>query len=302
MDRRAHWGQYRARLRPPTGWFVQVEIDMSWMGTLAKVGMGVMVAKGVGKMMQGGTSGGGGGLGGMLGGMMGQQGAGQAGGGLGGMLGGMMGGQQGRAGGGIGDMLGGLMGGGAAAGGLGSILAGRGGNGAQQSGGLGGLLDSLGGGNAMQGGAGAPPQAQQGGFGGALNSAFENFGEPEQAPTPSQEDAAKVMLRAMLTAAKSDGQIDDGEKEKILGHLGDISQDEMAFVRDELSAPIDVEGLVRDIPQGMEQQAYLMSVMAIDLDSADEARYLDGLAKALGIDAQTCNAIHDKLGAPKLYT
>ena len=293
---------------------------MRWMGTLAKVGMGVMVAKGVGKMMQGGgQSGAGGGLGGMLGGMMGGQGG--TGGGLGGMLGGMMGGQGGSSGGlggmlggamgggqqrsgGIGDMLGGLMGGGAAAGGLGSILAGRGGNGAQQSGGIGGLLDSLGGGGggALQGGAGAPPAPQQGGFGGTLNSAFENFGEPAQAPSQSEEEAAKVMLRAMLTAAKADGQIDDNEKEKILGQLGDISQEEMEFVRNELSSPVDVEGLVRDIPQGMEQQAYLMSVMAIDLDSAEEARYLDGFAKALGIDAQTCNAIHDKLGAPKLYT
>ena len=288
---------------------------MSWMGTLAKVGMGVMVAKGVGKMVSNrGAGGGAGGLGGMLGGMMG--GGGQSGGGLGGLLGGAMGGGQGgglggmlggamgggqRGGGGIGDVLGGLMGGGAAAGGLGSILAGRGGAGAQQSGGLGGLLDSLGGGGAPQGGA-VPPAPQQGGFGGALNSAFENFGEPEQAPTPSQEEAAKVMLRAMLSAAKSDGKIDDSEKQKILGHLGDISQDEMEFVRAELSAPLDVEGLVNDIPQGMEQQAYLMSVMAIDLDSAEEARYLDGLAKSLGIDPQTCNAIHDKLGAPNLYT
>ena len=288
---------------------------MSWMGTLAKVGMGVMVAKGVGKMVSNrGAGGGAGGLGGMLGGMMG--GGGQSGGGLGGLLGGAMGGGQGgglggmlggamgggqRGGGGIGDVLGGLMGGGAAAGGLGSILAGRGGAGAQQSGGLGGLLDSLGGGGAPQGGA-VPPAPQQGGFGGALNSAFENFGEPEQAPTPSQEEAAKVMLRAMLSAAKSDGKIDDSEKQKILGHLGDISQDEMEFVRSELSAPLDVEGLVNDIPQGMEQQAYLMSVMAIDLDSAEEARYLDGLAKSLGIDPQTCNAIHDQLGAPNLYT
>jgi len=256
---------------------------MSWMGTLAKVGMGVMVAKGVGKMVANRGAGGGGGAGG-----------------LGGMLGGAMGGGQQRGGGGIGDVLGGLMGGGAAAGGLGSILAGRGGGGAQQSGGLGGLLESLAGGGAVQGGDVAQPQ--QGGFGGALNSAFENFGEPEQAPTQSQEDAAKVMLRAMLTAAKADGQIDDSEKEKILGQLGDISQDEMAFVRNELSSPVDLEGLTRDIPQGMEQQAYLMSVMAIDLDSAEEARYLDGLAKALNIDPQTCNAIHDKLGAPKLYT
>lgn len=267
---------------------------MSWMGTLAKVGMGVMVAKGVGKMIQGRVAQGGGTAGG----------AGGAG-GLGGMLGGMMGGQGGAGqagGGGLGDLLGGVLGGGAAAGGLGSILAGRGGAGAGAGGGLGGLIDSLSGGGAVSGSAGAPPAPQQGGFGGALNSAFDNFGEPEQAPTPSQEDAAKVMLRAMLSAAKSDGQIDEAEKEKILGHLGDISADEMQFVRDELASPLDLDGLVRDVPKGMEQQAYLMSVMGIDLDSATEARYLDGLAKGLGIDPQTCNAIHDKLGAPKLYT
>ena len=275
---------------------------MSWMGTLAKVGMGVMVAKGVGKMISnrgaGGAGGGQGGLGGMLGGMMG---GGQTGGGLGGMLGGLTGGG-GQGGGGIGDMLGSVLGGGAAAGGLGSILSGRGGTGAQSGGGLGGLLDSLSGGGAPQGGAGAPPPPQQGGFGGALNSAFDNFGEPEQPPTQSQEETAKVMLRAMLSAAKSDGQIDETEKEKILGHLGDISQDEMQFVRQELSSPVDLDALANDVPKGAEQQAYLMSVMAIDLDSAEEARYLDSLAKALNIDPQTCNAIHDQLGAPKLYS
>jgi len=276
---------------------------MSWMGTLAKVGMGIMVAKGVGKMVgnrAGGAGGGTGGLGGMLGGMMG--GGQQGGGGLGGMLGGMMGGgQQGGAGGGLGGMLGGMLGGGAAAGGLGSILSGRGAGGGG-GGGLGGLLESLGGGGAVQNMGGTPPAPQQGGFGGTLNSAFENFGEPETAPTNDQEATAKVMLRCMLSAAKADGKIDEAEKEKILGQIDGMSPDEMQFVRDELAAPLDLDGLVNDIPAGAEQQAYLMSVMAIDLDSREEAQYLDTLAKALGIDPQTSNAIHNELGAPALYS
>ncbi len=276
---------------------------MSWMGTLAKVGMGVMVAKGVGKMISnraGGAGGGTGGLGGMLGGMMG--GGQQGGGGLGDMLGGMMGGQQGGgAGGGLGGMLGGMLGGGAAAGGLGSILAGRGATGGTSGGGLGGLLDSLSGGGAASNTAGAPPAPQQGGFGGALNSAFDNFGEPEVPPTNEQEETAKVMLRCMLSAAKADGKIDENEKEKILGQMEGMSDEEMQFVRNELAAPLDLDGLANDIPKGAEQQAYLMSVMAIDLDSREEAQYLDSLAKTLGIDPQTCNAIHDQLGAPKLY-
>ncbi len=276
---------------------------MSMVSTLAKVAAGAMVARGVGKMM-GGGGGAGGGLGGMLGGMLGGQGG--AGGGLGGMLGG--GGAQG--GGGLGGMLGGMLGGGqqpnqqAGGGGLGGMLggmlSGQGQQGGAGAGGLGGLLESLGGG-------GAPPQGQpqapaNGSLGGVLNSAFENFGEPEQAPSPAQEDMAKLFLRAMIGAAKADGQIDAEEKQKILGELGDVSADEAAFVQQELAAPLDVDALVRDVPAGSEQQVYLMSLMGINLDNAAEARYLDALAKGMNITPEIANAIHDKLGAPKLYT
>lgn len=289
---------------------------MSMVSTLAKVAAGALVARGVSKMMQGGGSAGGagGGLGGMLGGMLGGQGGAQGGlggmlggqggaqGGLGGMLGGMMGGQQP---GGAQQQggLGGMMGGGAAAGGLGGLvgglLAGKG----QQGGGIGGLLESLGGGGAVSGQAPAQaPQPNTGSMGSVLNSAFENFGEPEQPPTPDQEDQARLFLRAMIAAAKSDGQIDAQEKQKILGELGEVTEDEVAFVQSELAAPLDVDALIADVPAGMEQQVYLMSLMGIDLDNAAEARYLDSLAKGMGLAPEICNAIHDKLGAPKLYT
>jgi uncharacterized membrane protein YebE (DUF533 family) len=139
-------------------------------------------------------------------------------------------------------------------------------------------------------------------MGSVLNSAFENFGEPEQPPTPDQEDQAKLFLRAMINAAKSDGQIDDEEKQKILGELGEVDAEEIAFVQAELAAPLDVDGFVAQVPQGAEQQVYLMSLMGINLDNAAEARYLDALAKGMGISPEVANAIHDKLGAPKLYT
>ncbi len=273
---------------------------MSMVSTLAKVAAGALVARGMGKMMQGGGGGAGGGLGGMLGGALGggQQ---AGGGGLGGMLGGMLGGQQGNAQqggqGGLGGMLGGMLGGqGGQAGGLGGMLGGAAGGG-----GLGGLLESLGGQGAQQ----TPQQPQapaQGGLGSVLNSAFDKFGEPDTAPTPSQEQQAQLFLRAMISAAKSDGSIDAGEKEKILGQLGDVTQEEIQFVQAELAAPLDLEGLVRDVPAGMEQQVYLMSLMGIDLDSPAEAQYLDALAKGMNITPDVANAIHDKLGAPKLYS
>jgi len=199
--------------------------------------------------------------------------------------GGGMGGMNSAGAGGLGGMLGGM-------------LAGKG----QQGGGIGGLLESLGGGATPGQVQGQPPAPNNGSMGSVLNSAFENFGEPEQAPSPAQEDQAKLFLRAMISAAKSDGKIDDQEKQKILGELGEVDAEEAAFVQSELAAPLDVDALVRDVPAGSEQQVYLMSLMGIDLDNAAEARYLDALAKGMGISPEVCNAIHDKLGAPKLYT
>jgi len=255
---------------------------MSLVGTLAKVAVGAMVAKGVSGALKGGGAGGG--LGGLLGGLTGQGGAG--GGGLGGMLGKL--GQQGQTAGqpgsgGLGDLLGGALSGGQQQQG-------------QQGGGLGGLLESLGG--AQQQGQ-AQPQAPAGGFGDLFNSALAGN---EQPPEPSAEQKAEVCLRAMLNAAKADGQIDAAEQEKITGQLGDISAEEANFIRTEMASPMDFDSFVQSVPAGMEQQVYLMSLLAIDLDTQEEAQYLDKLAKAMNIDPQTSNAIHQKLGVPALYS
>jgi len=229
--------------------------------------------------------------GGLLGGGAQQQ---QGGGGLGGLLGGLTGGgqqQQQQGGGGLGGLLGGLTGGGAqqaGAGGLGGMLGGLLSGGQQGGGGgLGGMLDSLGGG-----------QQQGGGLGGMLNQALG--GEQTAQPSADQNAAAEVMLRGMINAAKSDGEIDQQEQEKILEHLGnDVSQEEIDFVRNEFQQPLDVEGFIRSVPQGAEQQVYLMSLLGIDLDSQAEAQYLDQLAKGMGISEQQANQIHAQLGVSR---
>lgn len=179
-------------------------------------------------------------------------------------------------GGGLGDLLGGLLGG-ALGGGLG--------------GGLGGML----------GGSDATAAKNDTNFGDLLNQSLRNGGEPEVQPTPAQDAAAGLMLRAMIMAAKSDGKIDAAEQKKLLGNLGDATPAEMDFVKQELAAPVDVRALVRQVPKGMEQHIYAMSVMAIDLDNQNEAKYLDQLAQGLGIGQADVNAIHTKLGAPNLY-
>ena len=290
---------------------------MSLMGTLGKVAMGIVVAKAAGKMMGGGSSSGGGlggllggltggsasqsggGLGGLLGGLTGGQQQGGGAGGLGGLLGGLTGGQQQGGAGGLGGLLGGLTGGqqqGGAAGGLGGLLSGLAG-GQQQggaAGGLGGLLNQLG------GGAQGQSAGTSSNFGDMFNSAL-NGEEPENV-TADDEANAELLLRAMISAAKADGELDDDEKTRITEHLGDVSEEEANFVRQELQAPVDLQSLIASVPQGMEQQVYLMSLMGITLDNKQEAIYLDQLAQGLNISNEQSNQIHAQLGVPQLYT
>lgn len=236
---------------------------MSLMKTLAKVAIGVAVAKGVSSMTKKAGSGS------VLGQTTTRSGTG--------------------GGGGIEDLLG-------------SVLSGRGAATAGgAAGGLGGLLESL-----SQ--ASRPTEAQTtqpstGSLGDLLNQSLDRFGEPEVTPSRHHEEQAGLMLKAMLQAAKSDGKIDAAEKEKLLGQLGtDITPQEMQFVNDLLAEPVDIDGLARATPRGMEAQVYLMSVMGIDLDNRNEANYLHQLATAMGLDQASVNHIHTQLGAPALYS
>lgn len=281
---------------------------MSLMGTLAKVAIGVAVAKGVKSMssgggLLGGASSSGGGLQDMMGSLLGGGKSGSASGGLGGLLEQLTGGQTSTrtrsasaSSGGLGDLLGQLTGGsGGATGGLGGLLGQLGGG----SGGLGGLLGGL----ATAGAAGGLGSMLSGekSFGATLNSSFANQGEPDVTPTASQEAVAGLMILAMVQAAKSDGTVDKAEQEKLLGNLGDVSEQEAAFVQAALSAPLDINALAQQVPNGLEAQVYTMSLMAIDLDNQKEAQYLDSLARALELGQKDVNHIHAELGAPALY-
>ncbi len=106
----------------------------------------------------------------------------------------------------------------------------------------------------------------------------------------------------MVNAAKSDGAVDQKEQEKIVGQLGDIGQEEAAFIRSEMSQPLDIQGFIKSVPRGMEQQVYLLSLMSIDLDSKAEAQYLDTLAQGLNISNSVSNQLHTEVGAPLLYS
>ena len=300
---------------------------MSFLGTLARVAVGVAIAKGVGNMMQasrqGGTAAPRPGTGTTYSGTQSRNTAPAGSGAPGGLqdimrdvLSGTPAGQTAAAGrapapqpgslpGGLGGLLeqlaGGTAGGTATragtspgAGGLDGLL------GSLASGGaLGGLVGAAGGAAAAPGRAAPEPNA---GFGDLLNQSLRNYGEPDVPPVPQQEAAAALLLRAMIQAAKSDGKVDAAERAKLLDGLKDATQAEVDFVKAELAAPVDIEGLARQVPKGLEAQVYTMSVMAITLDNKAEAQYLNELATALHLAPAQVNSIHTQLGVPTLYS
>jgi len=216
------------------------------------------------------------------------------------------------------NILGSLLGGGGggqsrsgAGGGLGALAGMLGGSvGGSKEGGVGGLLGSiLGGGQGGRGGSGLGALAGMlGGSAGAAGLLGKLMGgdkQPEEVSAAVPQEAnqeAEILIRAMCNAAKSDGRLDDAEKEKIIANLGEeVTQAEIDFVQAELAAPLDVEGFVRQVPAGAASQVYSFSVMGIKIDEQAEANYLGQLAQGLGLDADTCNQIHDQLGAPRIF-
>jgi uncharacterized membrane protein YebE (DUF533 family) len=219
------------------------------------------------------------------------------------------------------NILGGLLGGGGSqqtqggGGGLGALvgmLGGGGGGGSGQGGGAGGLLSSILGGGKSSGGGGGGLGALAGMLGGGaaaggllgklMGGGDEAEAQPAAAIPQEANQEAELLIRAMCNAAKADGRLDDAEKQNIIGRLGEeVTQDEIDFVQGELSAPLDVDGFVRSVPQGAGPQVYSFSVMAIKIDEQSEANYLGQLAQGLGLDAAACNEIHDQLGAPKIF-
>jgi uncharacterized membrane protein YebE (DUF533 family) len=258
------------------------------MGTLAKVAIGYAAARGVDHFS------GGKGLGGLMGGaqvegdnpmakMQAQMGSMMGGSGEGNPLSGMM--EKLQSG---GLDLSSMMGGGAD----------------QQSGDGGGILSSMGGAGGGAGLAGilaaAGGMAAAGGknTGGVLDE-FAKSG----ATAPEAEEAAALMLRAMIQAAKSDGGIDEAERAKILDTVGDDADaDDIAFVQEQLAAPVDVDALAADTPAQMRTQVYSASLMTIRLDTQPEAQYLDALARAMELDQPTVNALHMQMGVQPLYS
>ncbi len=103
---------------------------------------------------------------------------------------------------------------------------------------------------------------------------------------PAEQDRARVILRAMIAAAKADGHVDAEEQTKLFDAVDmlDLDSDDKAFMMDELRAPLDVAAVVRDV-EGVEaaSEVYLASRIVIAEPDAAEVAYLRDLAGRLAL-------------------
>ena len=111
--------------------------------------------------------------------------------------------------------------------------------------------------------------------------------QPVAAVAPAELDpTARLLLRAMVFAARADGHIDATEQERISKVVAQMApgQDTNALLGQLLNAPIDPAALaaeIRSAEQG--EDLYRLSCMIVDIDHFMERSYLDALAAALKI-------------------
>lgn len=110
------------------------------------------------------------------------------------------------------------------------------------------------------------------------------------------EDNARLMIRAMIQAAKADGEIDASEQATILAELDDASPEERAFVEAELAAPVDPMRLATQAGDAVKAQIYATSLMAIRVDTGAERDYLDQVAQVLDLSDAARARIHAAMG------
>lgn len=124
-------------------------------------------------------------------------------------------------------------------------------------------------------------------------------GSPLASATPAQEEElSRLLIRAMIGAAKADGQIDSREEAAIVAELGrlELGEADRAFIAEELSAPPDVRRIADGVRNPEVAVAvYAASLLVITVDTESERRYLAALAERLNLDPGLAAALEGKM-------
>jgi len=120
-----------------------------------------------------------------------------------------------------------------------------------------------------------------------------------QEETDSLQKDAKTILKAMINAAKADGRVDETESQRIVSKLQEGGADDaaMQFVLAEMKKPFDLQGILNRVSnREMAAQVYAASLLAIKVDTPEEAAYMNRLAEGMGLSQAEVTRLHELLG------
>lgn len=138
-------------------------------------------------------------------------------------------------------------------------------------------------------------------MGGTSGATAQSTPQTYKQPTPQQQNSdAEIIITAMIDAAKSDGQVDAQEFNKITGTLqkNGLGQEGMNYVIQKLQGPMETAKIVAAVKGRPElaAQVYSASLMAIEVDTQAERKYLNTLGKAMGLSADVMQSLEQMTG------
>lgn len=110
---------------------------------------------------------------------------------------------------------------------------------------------------------------------------------PAALPPPQDEAHGRVLLKAMIAAAKSDGHLDDRERALVEAELRRSPADEglRTWFEAELRRPLEpADVAAAAATPELAAEVYLTSLLVVDDTSTMERAYLDALARELRLD------------------
>lgn len=108
-----------------------------------------------------------------------------------------------------------------------------------------------------------------------------------------------MLIRAMIAAANADGVIDADERNRIMKKLGgiELSNEENQFIINELLSPAGLEEIAKEVDTpATAKQVYMVSLLAIEVDTDAEKSYMNDLVGRLGLVEADVDRIHQQLG------
>ena len=119
-------------------------------------------------------------------------------------------------------------------------------------------------------------------------------------PLPERRDNShsRLILSAMIAAAKADGHIDDNERASLQNYIDKIGESAAltAFVKEELGKPLSPADIADKVPdQEVAAEVYLASMLIIDQSNFMAKTYLSELVKALRLPPDLVTSLNVEL-------